>query len=84
MLQFGSNQTLRYKLDAKKRATIAAANCSKVDNVCNVVVVFRTETVGSTSHILSCGTVSTFYIANLHSQTRTHTWKTKIIITHKC
>ena len=31
-------------------------------------------TVGRTSHILPCGTVSTFYIANLHSQTSTHTY----------
>ena len=58
------------QLDAKKRATTAADKCLKVDNVCNVVVIFRTATVGSRLHILPCGTV---YIANLHSQTSTHT-----------
>ena len=54
------------QLDAKKRATTATDNCLKVDYVCNVVVVFTTTTVGSTSHILPCGTVSTVYIANLY------------------
>ena len=39
----------------------------------NVVVVFRMATVGSIFHILPCGILSTFYIANLHSQTTTHT-----------
>ena len=35
--------------------------------MCNVVVVFRTATtVGRTLHILPYGTVSIFYIANLH------------------
>ena len=51
--------------------------------MCNVIVVFRTATVGSTLHILPCGTVSTFYIVNLHSQTSTHT-EEKFIIMHKC
>ena len=30
-------------------------------------------TVGRTLHILPCGTVSTFYIANQHSKTSTYT-----------
>ena len=30
--------------------------------MCNVVVVFRTATVGCTLHLLPCGTVSTFCI----------------------
>ena len=51
-------------LQRQKRATTATVNCLKVDYVCNVVVVFRTATVGSTLHILPCGTMSTLYIAN--------------------
>ena len=62
MLQFDSHQTLGYTTRCqKKRATIATDNCFKVGNACNVVVLFRTATVGSTLHILPCGTVSTFY-----------------------
>ena len=61
------------ELDAEKRAMTAADNCLKVDNVCNVVVVFRSAICGSILHILPYGTVSTFYIANLHSQTSMHT-----------
>ena len=64
----------------KKRATIATANCFKVGYVRKVVVLFRTATVGSTLHILPCGTVSAFCIANLHSQTCKALRKTSIII----
>ena len=73
MLQFGSHQTLGYTIRRQKRATTATVNGLKVDYACNVVVVFRTAIVGTTLHILPCGTVSTLYIANLHSQTSTHT-----------
>ena len=61
-----------YNWTPKKRATIATDNYFKVGYVCNVVVLFRTATVGSTLHILPCGTVSTFCIANLRSQTSMH------------
>ena len=80
-------------LDAKKRATIATDNCFKVGYVCYVVVLFRTDvvvlfrtaTVGSTLHILPCGTVSTLCIANLHSQSSKALRKTNIIIImHNC
>ena len=47
--------------------------------VMNVVVLFRTATVGSTLHILPCGTVSTFCTANLHIQTSKALRKTNII-----
>ena len=66
MLQFGSHQILGYTIRRQKRAT-TAVNSLKVDYVCNVVVVFRTAIVGTTLHILPCGTVSTLYIANLRS-----------------
>ena len=82
MLQFGSHQTLGY---TTRRRKIATDNCFKVGYVCNVVVLFRTATVGSTLHILPCGTVSTFCIANLHSQTCKALRKTNIIIIiHNC
>ena len=85
MLQFGSHQTLGYTTRRQKRATIATDNCFKVGYVCNVVMLFRTATVGSTLHILPCGTVSTFCIANLHSQTSKALRKTNIIIIiHSC
>ena len=87
MLQFGSHQTLGYTTRCQKRATIATDNYFKVGYVCNIVVLFRTATatVGSTLHILPCGTVSTFCIANLHSQTCKALRKTNIIIiTHNC
>ena len=74
MLQFRSYQTLGYTIRRqKKRATTATVNCLKVDYAYNVVAVFRTAFVGRTLHILPSGTVSTFYIANLHSQSSTHT-----------
>ena len=80
MLQFGSHQTLGYTTRRQKRATIATYNCFKVGYVCNVVVLFRTATVGSTLHILPRGTVSTFCIANLRIQTSKALLKTNIII----
>ena len=52
MLQFCSHQTLEYTTRRRKRATIATDNCFKVGYVCNVVVLFRTATVGSTLHII--------------------------------
>ena len=85
MLQFGSHQTLGYTTRHQKIATIATDNCFKVGYVCNVVVLFRTTTVGSTLHILPCGTASTFRIANLRSQTSKALRKTNnIIIMHNC
>ena len=69
MLQVGRDQTLGYTTKRQKRATIATDNCFKVGYVCNVVVLYGMTTVGSTLHILPCGTVSTFCTVNLHSQT---------------
>ena len=64
---------------------IAADSCFKVGYVCNVVVLFKTATVGSILHILPCGTVSIFCIANLDSQTSKALRKTNIIIImHNC
>ena len=65
MLQFGSHQSYGYTTRRQKeRAATATHNCLEVDYVCNVVVIFKTATVGSTLHMLSCGTVSIFYIAS--------------------
>ena len=47
-------------------ATTSKVQLFKIDYVCNVVVAFITAPVGSTLHILPCGTVSTVYVANQH------------------
>ena len=86
MLQFGSHQTLGYTTRRqKKERRLLQTIAVKVGYVCNVVVLFRMATVGSTLHILPCGTVSIFCIANLHSQTSKALRKTNIIIIiHSC
>ena len=85
MLQFGSHQTLGYATRFQKRERRLLQTIALRYAVCNVVVLFRTATVGSTLHILPCGTVSTFCIANLHSQTSKALRKTNIIIIiHSC
>ena len=72
------------QLDAKKRTTTATDNCFKVGHVCNVVLERQLLVV----HYISCHVVhavSTFCIANMHSQTSKALRKTNIIIImHNC
>ena len=84
MLQFGSHQTLGYTIRRQKRATTATVNSLKVDYVCNVVVVFRTAIVGTTLHILLCGTMCRHYILLTCIVKPARIRKTNIAIKHKC